>query len=364
MGVLVGYNAMRKVDFDEDYAIRTADGAIEAVKAVFKSVCGNSSAEFNSFCKKVLGLVSDYALQKTGRILKERYFPNCILIHRDPAHAVRIAVKDPMKRADEMASVFHALFDGDHALLKDIRASDLWAEKLRECQRRVLHHDQALGGDRKHIVNTFSFAPQRFESFCRPLFTVICLLVPVVTMLTMIADDWRDDKAKKRAEKSLSALTFRFIVNMGLSADYAEIGLRLIREFDALAKDPATSRVLLEAWRCKVQRLFVEGAIATEAAVGQTATKIALAQSHHIGNNVVCGDRTFNFFSEHPTRIVAEGVSVFKHISAIAMERIDADFRYNDLYMAFSVFICPIGRFCWRVFQIVLPRRRLRPPRK
>ena len=132
-------------------------------------------------------------------MLKERYFENCILIHRDSAHMVRIAGKETMTRADEMASVIDVLFEGEHALLKDIRFSDLWAARLRDCQERVLHHDNALGGDLMHIIKTFSFAPHIFESFCRSLFQVICLLVPIFMMLTLIEEDWRDDGAMARA---------------------------------------------------------------------------------------------------------------------------------------------------------------------
>ena len=43
---------------------------------------------------------------------------------------LRIAVKEPMIHADEMASVIDVLFEGEHALLKDIRLSDLWAARL------------------------------------------------------------------------------------------------------------------------------------------------------------------------------------------------------------------------------------------
>ena len=340
MGILAGFNGLRGVDFDDDYGVRTAERAIDAVKKVFKSVYGDSSAEFNSFCEKVLGIVSDQALQKTCRILKERYFPNCILIHRDPTHAVRIALKDPMVRADEIEGIFHVLFEGDHALLKDLRFSDLWAERLRDCQRRVLHQDGALGGDLVHFIETFSFAAHRFESFCRPLFQVICLLVPIVLMLTMIEEDWRDASAQRRARKVLTAMNVRFILNMGLSADYAELALRLIRAFDVLAKDPATSRVLIETWKRKAQQLFVAGNIVSmpEAAVGKTATQIALEQLNSIGANVACGDRTINFLNESPTQVLAEGVRAFKDISEIATERLDADFSPNDLYMAFCVF--------------------------
>ena len=112
-------------------------------EAVFSSVYGHSSAEFDSFRLKVKGLVSDQALQKTLRVLKEQYFTNCILIHRDPAHAVRIAVMQPMTRADEIASIFQVFFDGEHPLLETVI---VWAEKLRDCQRRVLHVDGTLGG--------------------------------------------------------------------------------------------------------------------------------------------------------------------------------------------------------------------------
>ena len=106
-----------------------------------------------------------------------------------------------MARDDEMASAFYALFQDDHALLNDLRFSDPWAEKLRGCQRRVLHHGEGLGGDLKHIISSLSFAAQMLESFWRPVFKVICLLVPIDVMLTMMAEHGRDQKAKKRREK-------------------------------------------------------------------------------------------------------------------------------------------------------------------
>ena len=126
-----------------------------------------------------------------------------------------------MTSADEIASIFQVLFDGEHPLLETVI---FWAEKLRDCQRRVLHVDGTLGGSLEHILETFHFAPQRSESFRRPLFQVICLLVPIVMMLTEMAEDG-DKFARFRAEKVLSALDFAFIVNMGVSCDYAEIGL-------------------------------------------------------------------------------------------------------------------------------------------
>ena len=338
MGVLAGFNHLHGCDMEDDYASRTAERAIECIKDVFRSVYGDSLAEFNSFCQKVFGMVSDQALQKTCRLLKERYFHNCILIHRDPAHAVRIAMKHPLERNEEIIPVTNALFKGDHALLKDIRFSDVWQEKLKDCQRRVLQHDNVLGGDLQEIISTFNFLEPRFESFSRPLFTVICLLVPIVMMLTMIAEDVRDRDTKKQAEKVLRQMTFKFIINMGLSADYAETALRLVREFDVLAKDPATSRVLLEACRQKLHLLFQEGRIVKIPEAGKTAINLAMEQVQILDKLIACGDRTFNLYSESPTTVLAEGVRAFNEILDAAWGRLDADFRHNDLYMTFDVF--------------------------
>ena len=104
MGVLAGFYVppRRGVGSDDGYAVRTAEKAIDAIKIVFSSVYGASSAEFDSSSSKVKGMMSDQALQKTCLLLKERHFTNCVLLHRDPAQAVRISVKDPLPRADAL----------------------------------------------------------------------------------------------------------------------------------------------------------------------------------------------------------------------------------------------------------------------
>ena len=90
-------------------------------------------------------MVSDAALQKTCSILKQDFFHNCKLIHRDPAHMVRIAVREPLVRSDHMSEVLGTLFENDNALVKDIRYSSLWQENLRDSQHRCLHYDRVLG---------------------------------------------------------------------------------------------------------------------------------------------------------------------------------------------------------------------------
>ena len=77
---------------------------------------------------------------------------------------------------------------------KDLRFSDVWAEKFRLWQERVLAvHD--LGGDLTTAIKNFAFAKQRFDSFCRPLIPVLCCLVPIVGTVVLIAEDPREDCA-------------------------------------------------------------------------------------------------------------------------------------------------------------------------
>ena len=60
-----------------------------------------------------------------------------------------------------------------------------------------------------------------FESFCTPLVDFWLVWPAIVKMLKMIADDWRDPDAQKRAVKSMDALTGHAVLDVGLVADYA-----------------------------------------------------------------------------------------------------------------------------------------------
>ena len=117
------------------------------------------------------------------------------------------------------------------------------------------------------------------------------------------------------------------------------LGLRLIREVDVNAKDPATTRVLLDRWKFAARTLFSSGRIVCMPGdgAGKTATLLALEQVDRLGV-VPCGGRTLHFLDRSPTRALAAGLSVLKDVVEAAVERIDADFRPDDLYMAFGVF--------------------------
>ena len=123
-------------------------------------------------------------------------FPNLKLALPDASHTVRIACRDPLLRVEPLTAIFDTLFDREHALLKDLRFSDLWAAKLEVAQKRVLDDRGFLGADVRSVIRTFTFAPQRFESFYTPLVDFLVVLPAIVFMLKMIAEDFRDDRAR------------------------------------------------------------------------------------------------------------------------------------------------------------------------
>ena len=92
-----------------------------------------------------------------------------VLALPDASHTVRIACRDPLNRIEPLTNVFDTLFHREDALVKDIRFSDLWAAKLEVAQQRILEDRGSLGAYVREVFRTFSFAPQRFESFYKPL---------------------------------------------------------------------------------------------------------------------------------------------------------------------------------------------------
>ena len=81
------------------------------------------------------------------------------------------------------------LFKDRHALLNDLRFSDLWKAKITELQRRIIQDRGSLGGEVTNTIREFTFAPQRFESFCTPSFNLFIIIPAIVKMLKMIAED-------------------------------------------------------------------------------------------------------------------------------------------------------------------------------
>ena len=77
-------------DYERDYAERTSEDVIKLLGRMC-TPHGDSldQAFFNAVLGKVVGIVVDGALLKTGRYMKAGIFPNIIIIMRDPAHIIR-----------------------------------------------------------------------------------------------------------------------------------------------------------------------------------------------------------------------------------------------------------------------------------
>ena len=62
-------------------------------------------------------------------------FPKVVLLLRDAAHALRIAVKDPLHRDELFGDVWNSLFDKRHAVVPDIMNSKKWQDMLQNMQK-------------------------------------------------------------------------------------------------------------------------------------------------------------------------------------------------------------------------------------
>ena len=117
-------------------------------------------------------------------------FPNVVLILRDAAHALRIAIKDPLHHDDVFGDVWESLFNVRHALVPDVMNSQRWQALLQQIQKEVLRivgASQPLQVVLKHL----RFAKQRFDSVADPMAKVALILLPLGTLLAFIRSDER-----------------------------------------------------------------------------------------------------------------------------------------------------------------------------
>ena len=234
IGVGDQFGGLTEDHFDDDYGLRVVEGWRRMLIRFFTPLDHSShdAEAYDRFRLKVVVFATDKALVKAVHLAMEQLFPNLKLSLPDASHTVRIACRDPLQRVEPLITIFDTLFDREHALLKDLRFSDLWAAKLEVAQKRVLDDRGFLGADVRTVIRTFTFAPQRFESFYTPLVDFLVVLPAIVVMLKMIAEDFRDAGAQKRAVHALNAMTGQFVLDTGLVADYAAFAVRLIRAFD------------------------------------------------------------------------------------------------------------------------------------
>jgi hypothetical protein len=143
--------------------------------------------------------------------------------------------------------------------LKSISFSAKLKAKLEACQKYVLGTSGCAQLSLDKVMTHFNFAPHRFESFIEPRRKYACILVAVALLLADIAEDDREDNAKRqRAVAALNAMTPDDLLRTGLVGDYGEIGVRFMRKYDVNDKDPTSERRDLDEYRDLLKKLFTD----------------------------------------------------------------------------------------------------------
>ena len=83
------------------------------------------------------------------------------------------------------------------------------------------------GGDLRHIMRHYAYAPQRFESWANPMRKYACTLNAVALLLADVAGDERQTKQRREmAQQCLDAMTPRDLWETGIVGDFGEIAMR------------------------------------------------------------------------------------------------------------------------------------------
>jgi hypothetical protein len=272
--------------WDEDFCRREAESVMKAIRMFCISLLSGFDEglfEHIRSCTHVYASDGCAAALKTGRMLKTSHLTKIAFMIRDPAHAIRIAGRDPLHAEERFGAFWTRVFDSKHALCRDIQCSDQMRAKLESCQERVVQVMGSQGGGLQSILKHLSAAKQRFESFASPARRYCLLLTSMALFLALIANDHRKDKeTRQRAAEFLESMTPDSIVVAGLTADYTAECLDFVRHFDRSNVDPATIASVRDAFKERMSALFLQGFAALEppedTSKERTMLQIAMAQ--------------------------------------------------------------------------------------
>ena len=299
---------------------------------------------FEHMCQCTHIYVSDgcAAALKTGRMLKTLHLKNIAFMIRDPAHAVRIAARDPLHAEERFGEFWRRVFDSKHALIRDIQSSDQLRAKLESCQDRVIQVLGSQGGGLQSILKHLSAAKQRFESFASPARRYCLLLSSLALLLALIASDTRKDKVTRDgAAEALEAMTPDSIVVAGLTADYTAECLDFVRQFDRSNVDPATLARMRDEFKERTTALFLQGYAAMEppedASVERTYLQIAMAQ---VWDMPVFHyqDKSHTLWSSGAAAQVKTSYARMASVVTDLLDRLDAEFSNEDVVCTLQVF--------------------------
>ena len=81
-------------------------------------------------CARVFAADGGSKERRALLLAAEELFPNITLLLRDTAHALRIAIKNPLHFDDLFGEVWTHLFDKRHALVPDVMNSSKWQRNM------------------------------------------------------------------------------------------------------------------------------------------------------------------------------------------------------------------------------------------
>ena len=149
-------------------------------------------------------------------------------------------------------------------MVADFMHSDKLKAMLEQAQEEKLR-PLGIPGDRlpmATVMKNFGFAKQRFDSTVDPAAKLALVLLPMCTVLAILASDSRNVKERRdNAARAIKYLDTKFATALGISADWGIVWEVLLRLFDRNSHDIAASSSQVEAHIKLLKALFLEGGV-------------------------------------------------------------------------------------------------------
>ena len=200
-----------------------------------------------------------------------------------------------------------------------------------------------LAGQITQVMQTLSFAKQRFDSCASPQAKYVMLLVPIAMLLaSQAADDRKDAKTRRRCLEALARMTPEQTMLAGLSADFSTEILRFVRQHDVRNHDIACTTWEKSEFARRLRGLFLEGRIFTESTATslfeeETFTQMAIRNAKS-AEPIVFGDQVHTLWGplarEECQGVISSARTMVQH----TLDRIESEMHPKDLDMAFACF--------------------------
>ena len=211
LGRDVSQNNIEQHDIDKSE--KMADTVLEILQDVCSDTEGHVDKEaLERICGRIQHFASDQgaSVLKCGQVLTQRpQLSNLLWLSADAAHQVRIATKDPLSAQEGFKRQWDRLFSERHALVPDIQNSEVWRSRLIAAQKVVLRSCQTQGADVNKVLQTFSFAKQRFDSVATPMLKYCCMLRAIALVCALQA---ADATGHNRLKLVMSFSCFNFLI--------------------------------------------------------------------------------------------------------------------------------------------------------